>query len=543
MAFTKKLNERFLLISTRNKIRLVKFLSYIIQVLRFCIGKKNNSINTTKNDINWNLDLNEAIDFNIFLTGIYEVELAKKMQEYLKEGDIVLDIGANVGAHSLPLAKMVGETGHVFAFEPTDFAFDKLKKNLEINPNLKNRVTASKVFLNDAESEIPKSVSASWSIKASISSHERNQLDMGLGMTIENANIMTLDEFIETFNITKLDAIKIDVDGHEVQVLKGAEKTLSALSPVIFIEFSPIHYEGQQSTFIEQVELLTKHGYVFEDVFGNSLPTNANELMKSIPHGTLINAVAIKKSKSEIRKRFNEQKLKELKEKLNNYMAHQRESWSFLKVIKPGYASKKLYAIYMMETYHYTFHNSRNQAAVAARHDEMDINYMKFCLHHAREEAGHEMMAFSDIKKLGFNISKNNLPQPLPATQELIRYIYDIAENANPIARLGYSFWAERVYSYITPLLKLMKYGVGISDNSMTFFKEHSDIDAKHAEDVDRAIIRFAKTEADWQAIEECMIGTLDRTIKMTHEVLAEYDKVREHQDTRYKELLEVATK
>jgi FkbM family methyltransferase len=514
----------------------------MIQALRFLVGKRNKSLKATKNGINWNLDLSEAIDFNIYLTGIYEVELAKKMQEHIKEGDYVLDIGANVGGHTLPLAKMVGETGHVFAIEPTDFAFDKLKRNLELNPRLQNRVTAAKIFLNDAHSELPQSVSASWSINGSMGAQERNQLDMGYGMSIENARATTLDELIESLNITKLDAIKLDVDGHEVQVLRGAEKTLNTLSPVIFIEFSPIHYEGQGSTFTEQVELLTKHGYAFEDVFGNQLPTNANDLMNSIPRGTLVNAVAQKKSSNESRKRSNEIKLRELKETLSNYMARQRDSWSFLKVIRPGYASKKLYAIYMMETYHYTFHNSRNQAAIPARRDEMDINYMKFCLHHAEEEAGHEMMAFSDIKKLGFNISKNNLPEPLPATQELIRYIYEIAENANPLARLGYSFWAERVYTYITPLLKLMKFGAGIPDKSMTFFNEHSDIDAKHAEDVDEAILRFAKTDADWKAIEECMIGTLDRTIKMTHEVLAEYDKVRDNQETRYKELFEGAT-
>lgn len=532
-----KISQRFLLISTRNKIRFVKCLSLLTQLCRLCVGLKNKSVQATRKGITWGLDLSEAIDFNIYLTGEYEGELAEKMRAHLKEGDIVLDVGANVGGHTLPLSKLVGESGHVFAIEPTDFAFEKLQTNLRLNPSLQSRVTPAKVFLSDSKKESPKEVSASWSINGSLSSGHRNPLDMGYSKSVENASVMTLDEFIHLSEITRLDAIKIDVDGNEVQVLKGAEKTLKTFSPLIFIEFSPIHYEGQSSTFIEQVELLTQHGYAFKDVFGNDLPSNPTDLMNSIPRGTLINAIAQKSANNDFRRQANEIKLQQLKQKLNHYMTQQKESWSFLKVIRPGYASKKLYAIYMMETYHYTFHNARSQAAIPSRRDEMNINYMKFCLHHAGEEAGHEMMAFSDIKKLGFNIRKDNLPTPLPATQELIRYIYHTAESENPLARLGYSFWAERVYTYISPLLKLMKFGVGIPDKSMTFFKQHSDIDAKHADEVDEAIVRFAKTDADWKAIEDCMIGTLDRTIKMTHEVLTEYDKVRSREATRYQEL------
>ena len=83
-----------------------------------------------------------------------------------------------------------------------------------------------------------------------------------------------------------------------------------------------------------------------------------------------------------------------------------------------------------------------------------------------------------------------------------------------------------------------MKIGVGIKNNSMTFFNEHSEIDDQHAQEVDRAILRFAKTEDDWEAIEKCMLGSLDRTIKMTHEVLAEYDKFRAGENTRYDGIL-----
>lgn len=530
------IHSKLLLVSTRNKLRFVKFLYFLIRPF---VRQKDLVIN--RNGLSWNVDLKEAIDLNIFLTGRYEPELSIKMEEIIKEGDVVLDIGANVGGHALPLTKMVGSEGRVYAVEPTDFAFDKLQKNIEMNPEIRSRISPIKTFLTDtSKNNIPKSVSASWSIEGGMSDEKRNQLDMGFAKEITDATVLTLDELVDSLNLEKLNAIKLDVDGHEVEILKGAANTVEKFSPVFFIEFAPIHYEALKTTFHEQVELLVDYGYSFEDVLGKKLPSDPQEIMNSIPRGTLVNVVARRLGQSEIRRRKNAERLETLKEKLKSYMAGQQQSWSYLKVIRPGYASKKLYAIYMTETYHYTFHNSRNQAVIPARRDEMDINYMKFCLHHAEEEAGHEMMAFNDIRKLGFNLRKDNLPEPLPATQELIRYIYETAEKGNPLARLGYSFWAERVYSYIAPLLQLMKV-VGIGGKSMTFFNEHSDIDAKHAEEVDEAIIRFARTEEDWAAIEECMIGTLDRTIKMTHEVLGEYDKLRDKTPTRYDHILGVS--
>lgn len=531
--------ERYFIPSTKKKLEFVRLLSLFIQYMRNLIQLKNTQLQIQRKGINWEVDLNEAIEFNIFLTSEYEPELAKKMKEYIRVGDTVIDIGANIGAHTLPLAQLVGKNGHIYAIEPTDYAIEKLKKNIDLNPNLKDRITTLQAFLADITTTLPESVSASWSINKTIRSENRNQLDMGFGKSIENATKITLDELVEErLKLSRLDAIKIDIDGYEVDLLRGAEKTLERFSPLIFIEFSPIHYEGQKTNFEEQVNILTEHGYTFKDSYGNELTNDPNEIIKKIPRGVLLNVIAQKTSIGQRKKIKNTLKLKQLKEKLNEYMKKQRQSWSYLKVMKPGYASKKLYAIYMIETYHYTYHNSRNQAAVATRKDPLDINYMKFCLHHAEEEAGHEMMAFSDVRKLGFDIHLDQLPKPLPSTQELIDYIYDVAQNHNPVARLGYSFWAERVYSYIKPLLTLMKYGARIPNKSMTFFNEHSDIDAKHAEEVDEAIIRFARTDEDWEAITECMLGTLDRTIKMTHEVLHEYDKILNNEPTRYDHIL-----
>lgn len=201
----------------------------------------------------------------------------------------------------------------------------------------------------------------------------------------------------------------------------------------------------------------------------------------------------------------------------------------------PGFVDKRYYAIYLTETYHYTYHNARNQALVAARKENLNINYMKFCLKHSLEEAGHEMMALHDLKELlAKSLLPQDLPQPLNSTKALISYLYYTAEYENPLARLGYSFWAERVYAYIKPMLDLLKHGLGVDKKCMTFFIEHSDIDADHAIQVDNAIKQFAKNESDWLAINDTMITTLALTRAMTDDIMEEFIKVKNNQPGRY---------
>lgn len=227
--------------------------------------------------------------------------------------------------------------------------------------------------------------------------------------------------------------------------------------------------------------------------------------------------------------------VEKLKKRLELEMENLQQSPNLFKVLEEGFADKRLYGIYLTETYHYTFHNSRNQALVATRKEAMNINYIKYCLKHANEEAGHEMMAFHDLKNLGFEVSINDLPKPLCSTDALIAYLYYVSEYGNPVARLGYSFWAERSYEYIQPLLNLLSDSLNIEKKSMTFFNEHSEIDEQHAIDVENAIAKYAKNEADWQDIEDCMVNSLLLTSRMLDEVLEEFIKLKETDNSRYK--------
>ena len=194
----------------------------------------------------------------------------------------------------------------------------------------------------------------------------------------------------------------------------------------------------------------------------------------------------------------------------------------------------RLYAIYLIETYHYTSHNTKNQALVACRSENLSTHYQKFCLHHAYEECGHEYMALHDLNTLGHKFGENDLSEPLPETQALISYLYRTASHGNPYARLGYSFWAESSYQYIGTTMKMLQGVFDLKDSQMTFYKAHSEIDKDHIKEVEDVLTRFVKTQEDWQAVEDCMKMSLKLTGMMLDQVMGSYFELIDGKSNRY---------
>ncbi len=228
------------------------------------------------------------------------------------------------------------------------------------------------------------------------------------------------------------------------------------------------------------------------------------------------------------------QKLIKLKETLKQEWETLLANSTFVKAIRTGDYDPRLYAIYMVETYHYTLHNARNQALVGVRAMDISPQYLNFCFHHAAEEAGHELMAIHDLKRMGYSIDIHSLPTPLMATEQLVAYVYWVSLQGNPLQRLGYSFWAETSYGYVNPLIYSIKEKLKLSDDQMTFFIAHSDIDTKHAEEVERMIMNQAKTEADWESIERVMKQTLRLTGLILEDVMKEYMAVASGKSHRF---------
>lgn len=181
----------------------------------------------------------------------------------------------------------------------------------------------------------------------------------------------------------------------------------------------------------------------------------------------------------------------------------------------PAIRDRRSYAIYLTQAYHYTRHTPLNQAKVALRPGIPD-SYRRFCLKHADEEVGHENMALHDLRALGVAADPASFPM-LPETEQKIAYLYWCAEHANPVSRLGYSFWAEDSYGPGGSVLAAMKAGMRLSDAETSFFTAHQHIDEGHALDVRHALEVACRTDADWEAVARAA----EQSIRLTFRMLA----------------------
>jgi FkbM family methyltransferase len=187
------------------------------------------------------------------------------LRELVKPGDTALDIGANIGAHTLHLARCAGPNGGVFAFEPTNFAFGKLKRNLALNPELERRVTATQVFLVDEMGrEQQREIYAGWPLEPG--GEELHSKHLGRLESTSQAHTDTLDGFAARNNIDRIDLIKIDVDGHECPVLKGGRVLLKKFSPCLVMELSPYVHSEEGNSFEELIALLRDCDYSLRDL-------------------------------------------------------------------------------------------------------------------------------------------------------------------------------------------------------------------------------------------------------------------------------------
>ena len=244
-----------------------------------------------RDGIQWELDLRQGIDFAIFLQGGFEPSTLREYGRLVNEGDTVFDIGANIGAHTLPLAKLVGRHGVVAAFEPTDYAFEKLRRNLGLNPILAHRVTAVQALLvGSAEDQKPDAIPSSWSLIEPSLSENIHPVHKGTYNSLSGAKVIQLDQWVEENNIDRLDFVKIDVDGFEVDVLEGARKTLKRFRPQIMMEFAPYVFRERGRTFNELITFLRQEGYHAREVHGKVVELSPS-LEQSILHGESINVI------------------------------------------------------------------------------------------------------------------------------------------------------------------------------------------------------------------------------------------------------------
>ncbi|MBI4450090.1 FkbM family methyltransferase [Candidatus Uhrbacteria bacterium] len=246
-----------------------------------------------RNGFMWELDLGEGIEFTIYLLGAFERETVRAYERILRPGDTVLDIGAHIGAHTLPMARCVGAEGRVIAIEPTVSAFQKLTKNIAANLDICDRVRAVRAYLIGLDDERLAALSgglfSSWPLRSAEGLHpiHRGRLE-----STEGSERVTIDTLLERFAIPKVHFVKMDIDGMECTVLSGAQRLLEQHRPRFIMELLPYGLEEHGASLDELVGIFYAQGYTFTDLHGASLSRNVGELAASIPPGGSRNVLA-----------------------------------------------------------------------------------------------------------------------------------------------------------------------------------------------------------------------------------------------------------
>ena len=202
---------------------------------------------------------------SVFVTGRDEPNEFCLLSRLLKPGMTFIDIGANMGLYTLFAAHRVGESGCVLAIEPSTREMQILKDTVEQNA-LRN-VKFYPMALSDRASEVELLV-------AGLQNSGHNTLGaFGYNTTLdhkEKARAMRLDELVQSETLSRVDVVKMDIEGAELAALRGAGETLERFRPVVLLELSDRALQHQSSRSADGFALLTQHRYRF---FGFAVDT------------------------------------------------------------------------------------------------------------------------------------------------------------------------------------------------------------------------------------------------------------------------------
>lgn len=173
----------------------------------------------------------------------------------LSEGDVAIDVGANIGALTLPMANKVGKEGMVIAIEPQQYVYHMLCGNLAIN-NIYNVTTFQRAASNrDEILWVPYIDYNAGGNYGGVSLEHQGQLgQMALEGKCYPVAAMTIDQL----HLGKVNLIKVDVEGMELEVLKGAEKTIQRYRPFLYVESDREHKRQDLKNYLDHL------GYTYD---------------------------------------------------------------------------------------------------------------------------------------------------------------------------------------------------------------------------------------------------------------------------------------
>lgn len=201
------------------------------------------------------VDVRDFTQRDIYMFGGIHRDIIAFMEQYLKPGMCVFDVGASVGFYTLISAWRVGRKGAVHAFEPQPTIFRLLEDDVRMN-GFSSFVAVNQLALSNKSGRV-------WFEFGTVTHSGMGHFARGTVLShFEQVETMTLDEYVRWKNISAIDYLKIDVEGAEMLVLQGAGETLTRCRPrIIQCEVSHATYQRFGFCPIDVIQILQGYGY------------------------------------------------------------------------------------------------------------------------------------------------------------------------------------------------------------------------------------------------------------------------------------------
>ena len=187
------------------------------------------------------VDLRAYTEYASFYTHDFDTEEIRSVLRMFTPEWVILDVGANVGFWTIPMAKALGAGGTVHAFEPVASNNLRLRENVRLN-GLEQTVVVHELGLSDRRASLPISLREDFA-NGSGTGNAAIVIDDSDGrFQCGMVEVDTLDEIFPSLNLKRLDFIKVDIEGHEDKFLRGAASTIGQFRPILHMEINEPYY-------------------------------------------------------------------------------------------------------------------------------------------------------------------------------------------------------------------------------------------------------------------------------------------------------------
>jgi FkbM family methyltransferase len=280
----------------------IRLVNYIVRRLdKYVIWKKNKEtdklekiwLKLFQNKDNFIHQLSEGLKIKLYKDSVlsryiydrFETSEIEFLIDFLREGDCFVDIGSNIGLYSLYASGRVGPNGLVIAFEPANQTYNRLLENIKLN-GIKN-IRPFRLGLSNKDEILELNISSNG-FEAWNTFVQTKDVRFSLK---EKVQVKSFDNFLveNMIDADKISLIKLDVEGFEINVLKGSDKLLAGENaPVFMVEFTDENAINAGNCCHELYKLLLPYGYSWYTYDPNNKKLNPESMRLNYPYNNLI---------------------------------------------------------------------------------------------------------------------------------------------------------------------------------------------------------------------------------------------------------------